>query len=384
VSDTLKILLIEDNPGDARLIVESLAEAQGMTFELELAGRLSTGLERLAQGDIDAVLLDLSLPDSQGLDTLAQVQARALGAPIIVSTGLDDASAAIEAVRRGAQDYLVKGRLDGDRLARSIRYAVERKQGEETLRRYAAELKVRNEELDAFAHTVAHDLKSLASVVVGFAETLASEGVGMPEEELRQYLRIMAQNGRKMSNVIDALLLLARVRKMEAHVQPLDMASIVTEAQQRLATLIGEYQAQIIVPDTWPVALGYGPWVEEVWVNYLSNAIKYGGRPPRVELGADLVAMDPRRAEGAERESVRFWVRDNGPGLTPEQRARLFTPLVRLDQVEIKGHGLGLAIVRGIVEKMGGQVQVTSQVGQGSVFAFILPGSLTDASRPVV
>jgi signal transduction histidine kinase len=194
----------------------------------------------------------------------------------------------------------------------------------------------------------------------------------------------MARNGRKMSNVIDALLLLARVRKMEAHVQPLDMAGIVTEAQQRLATLIGEYQAQVIVPDTWPVALGYGPWVEEVWVNYLSNAIKYGGRPPRVELGADLVAMDPRRAEGAERESVRFWVRDNGPGLTPEQRARLFTPLVRLDQVEIKGHGLGLAIVRGIVEKMGGQVQVTSQVGQGSVFAFILPGSLTDASRPVV
>lgn len=375
MSDILKVLLIEDNPGDARLIVESLAEARGMTFELEQAGRLLTGLERLAKGDIDAVLLDLSLPDSQGLDTLAQVQAQALGVPIIVSTGLDDESVAIEAVRQGAQDYLVKGRLDSDLLARSIRYAVERKQGEETLRRYAAELQARNEELDAFAHTVAHDLKSLVSVMVGFAETLASEGVGMPEGELRQYLRVMAQNGRKMSNVIDALLLLARVRKMEAHLQPLDMASIVTEAQQRLATMIGEYQVQIVLPDLWPVALGYGPWVEEVWVNYLSNAIKYGGRPPRVELGADPLATCPRRAGESEGEYVRFWVRDNGPGLTPEQCARLFTPLVRLDQVEIKGHGLGLAIVRGIVEKLGGQVQVASQVGQGSVFAFTLSGT---------
>ncbi len=373
MSDTLKILLIEDNRGDARLIVESLAEARGMTFELEQADRLSTGLERLAKGDIDAVLLDLSLPDSQGLDTLAQVQAKALGVPIIVSTGLDDESAAIEAVRQGAQDYLVKGRLDSDLLARSIRYAVERKQGEETLRRYAAELQVRNEELDAFAHTVAHDLKSLASVMVGFAETLASEGLGMPEEELREYLRIMARNGRKMSNVIDALLLLARVRKMEAHLQPLDMASIVAEAQQRLATMMGEYQVEIVLPDTWPVALGYGPWVEEVWVNYLSNAIKYGGRPPRVELGADPIAPSPRRAGGTDGEYVRFWVRDNGPGLTPEQCARLFTPHVRLDQVEIKGHGLGLAIVRGIIEKLGGQVEVASQVGQGSVFAFTLP-----------
>jgi two-component system sensor histidine kinase/response regulator len=114
----------------------------------------------------------------------------------------------------------------------------------------------------------------------------------------------------------------------------------------------------------WPVALGYAPWVEEVWINYLSNAFRYGGRPPRLELGAEA------QPDGR----VRFWVRDNGAGLTPEDQARLFTPFTRLDQVQVKGHGLGLSIVRRIVEKLGGQVGVESQIGQGSTFSFTLPG----------
>jgi two-component system sensor histidine kinase/response regulator len=143
------------------------------------------------------------------------------------------------------------------------------------------------------------------------------------------------------------------------------MASIVAEAQQRLAHMIEEHQAEIILPDTWPVALGHGPWVEEVWVNYLNNAIKYGGQPPHVELGAT------KQPDGM----VRFWVRDNGPGLRPEEQARLFTPFTRLDQVRTKGHGLGLSIVGRIVEKLGGQVGVESEVGRGSVFTFTLPAT---------
>ena len=118
------------------------------------------------------------------------------------------------------------------------------------------------------------------------------------------------------------------------------------------------------VAHTWPVALAYGPWVEQVWVNYLSNAIKYGGRPPRVDLGAT----------GQANGMVRFWVRDNGPGLTPEEQARLFTPFTQLAQVPVKGHGLGLSIVRRIVEKFRGQIGVESEEGRWSVFTFSLPG----------
>jgi signal transduction histidine kinase len=110
------------------------------------------------------------------------------------------------------------------------------------------------------------------------------------------------------------------------------------------------------------VALGYGPWVEEVWVNYLSNALKYGGRPPRVKLGATP------QSDG----KVRFWVRDNGPGLASGAQDRLFTPFTRLDRGRVAGHGLGLSIVRRIVEKLGGQVGVESEEGAGSVFWFTL------------
>jgi signal transduction histidine kinase len=143
------------------------------------------------------------------------------------------------------------------------------------------------------------------------------------------------------------------------------MARIVAQAQGRLAHFAEERQAEIILPEAWPVAVGYAPWVEEVWVNYLSNAIKDGGQPPRVELGATA----PQVATG----QVRFWVRDNGAGLTPEEQARLFTPFTRLDQTRATGHGLGLSIVRRIVERLGGQVDVDSTPGEGSVFGFTLP-----------
>ena len=246
----------------------------------------------------------------------------------------------------------------------------ERKRAEEALRQYAAELEARNEDLDAFAHTVAHDLKNPLGIITGFAQVLEEDYATLPDGELRRYLHTMAQSGHKMSSIINELLLLAGVRQMEVEMSPLDMASIVAEARQRLAHEIEEHQAEIILPETWPVALGYGPWVEEVWVNYLSNAIKYGGRPPRVELGA--TAASPL-AGGTEGGQIRFWIRDNGPGLAPEEQAHLFTPFTQLDQAG-KGHGLGLSIVLRIVEKLGGQVGVESEVGQGSVFTFTLPG----------
>ena len=122
----IRILLVEDNPGDARLIREMLAEVRGVAFDVQRGDRLSTSLERLAEGGIDLVLLDLSLPDSQGLDTFARVYAQAPDVPIVLLTGLDDADLAVRAVREGAQDYLVKGQLDSGLLARSIRYAIER------------------------------------------------------------------------------------------------------------------------------------------------------------------------------------------------------------------------------------------------------------------
>jgi signal transduction histidine kinase len=173
--------------------------------------------------------------------------------------------------------------------------------------------------------------------------------------------------------MIDSMLLLAGVHRRPVEIAPLDMASVVAEAQGQLALMIRDYQAEISAPQTWPVALGYRPWVEVVWLNYLSNAIKYGGHPPRLQLGATV----PEDTEGM----VRFWVRDNGPGLAPEEQAQLFSRFTRLAPDRANGHGIGLSIVQGIVDKLGGQVGVESQMGMGSTFSFTLPG-VAGVSRP--
>jgi PAS domain S-box-containing protein len=252
----------------------------------------------------------------------------------------------------------------------NIRDITARQQAEAALSQLMTELRTRNEELDAFAHTVAHDLKNPATLIVGYAETLAREYTTMSDDERQGFLKTIEQTGYKITTIIDELLLLATLRQSEVEISPLDMVRVVAESISRLTKSIKDVQAQIIWPDasTWPVALGHGLWVEEVWTNYLGNALKYGSKPfaaPCIELGA---AVQPDNM-------VRYWVRDHGPGLTPEAQARLFTPFTRLDQVRMKGYGLGLSIVRRIVEKLGGQVGLESQVGEGSTFYFALPAA---------
>jgi signal transduction histidine kinase len=240
-----------------------------------------------------------------------------------------------------------------------------RKQAEETLRQYNLDLQARNEELDAFAHTVAHDLKNLLTMILGYSEVLREDLAAMQLPNVEASLEAIARNSHKMENIIGEILLLAGVRKKEIKLEVLDMADIVAEACQRLTWMVEVQQAEIVLPTTWPTALGYGPWIEEVWVNYLSNGLKYGGLPPHLKLGGMI------QDDGM----VRFWVGDNGAGLTLEEQARLFSQFTRLDQARTKGHGLGLSIVRRIVEKLGGQVGIESAgiPGQGSTFYFTLP-----------
>ncbi|MCB0180987.1 MAG: PAS domain S-box protein [Anaerolineae bacterium] len=220
------------------------------------------------------------------------------------------------------------------------------------------------DELEAFAHTVAHDLQEPLAPIIGFADATSHYYGTLSEVEIKQNLEAIVKNGQKMSTIINELLLLAGVRQRQVELTPLDMDKIVAEVKQRLSYMLEQQQGQIKLPDNWETALGYAPWVEEVWVNYLSNALKYGGEPPRLELGST------RLADGM----VKFWVRDNGPGLPPGDWADLFTPFTRLDHSLSKGHGLGLSIVRRIIERLGGQVGIESlSPGQGSIFSFTLP-----------
>ncbi len=238
------------------------------------------------------------------------------------------------------------------------------KRSERQLRQDAVALQSRNEELDAFARTVAHDLKNPLSVIVSASSFLRGEMGDVPPDRAKDLLERVQSTALAMNRIVDGLLLLSQVRKAEAPRGPVDMAAVVRNTENRLSEMIRDSAATVVHPDEWPAALGYGPWLEEVWSNYIMNALKYGGRPPRVELGAS------RMPDGG----VRFWVRDNGEGLAPDLQERLFVPFTRLE-THGTGHGLGLSIVFQIVEKLGGTVGVDSQRGAGCTFYFTLPAA---------
>ncbi len=232
----------------------------------------------------------------------------------------------------------------------------------EVLRQHITDLQNQVENLDVFAHTVAHDLKNPLDLVLGYAGLYLEEYGSLINDTERSYLQRIVSGGDKLNTIVDELLLLAEVRKADVQLVPLDMPSIVAQALSRLGPRIDEAKAKVTIPDSWPVAWGYGPWVEEVWVNYLNNALQYGYKPPEMELGATP----------DEHGMIRFWLRNRGAELLPGQMSQLFKAFSRLNQVRTQGYGLGLSIVRRIVEQLGGEVGVTNEVGYGPVFSFTL------------
>jgi len=148
-AERLRALVVEDNPGDARLIEMMIHRAGGDIFQVEQVERLAEAVVRAEEGGLAVVLLDLSLPDSHGLETFARLHARAPHLPIIVLSGLNDTRVALQAVHDGAQDYLIKGEVEGQLLVRSMRYAIERKRLTRQLAEYAEELRAKNAQLEA-------------------------------------------------------------------------------------------------------------------------------------------------------------------------------------------------------------------------------------------
>jgi len=223
----------------------------------------------------------------------------------------------------------------------------------------------------SFAQNVAHDLKTPLTTILGFAAMLSDKQAHIPAEQQKAALQAIVRTSLKMNNIIQELLLLAAVRQENVKTGPIQMAGVISAAKQRLWSVIADANAMLIVPDasTWPTVVGYAPWIEEVWINYISNGIKYGGKPPQIELGVDA---DYKTFPNG-RTMARFWVKDNGRGIPGEDRAQLFNQFTRLDQIRAEGHGLGLSIVARVIEKLGGEVGVEGYPGEGSTFYFTLP-----------
>lgn len=223
------------------------------------------------------------------------------------------------------------------------------------------------EELDAYAQTVAHDLKNPLSAQRGYLEMVQEESEDILDEDLQQDLRKVSEITESMIAIVHELLLLASMRQHRQTIAPLplDMRALIDHVKVRQALLLAP--ATLLEPESWPVAYGHAPWVEEVWANFMSNAIKYGGEPPHITLGH---TVHPSRGV------VEFWIKDNGQGLSFAQQATLFKAFSRLDvHRAIKGHGVGLSIVKRIVEHLHGEVGVESTPGEGARFWFTLPSS---------
>ncbi len=388
------ILIVDDTPFNLRFLADVLNRA-GYTTYTATDGQQAIQLVQTLSPDL--VLLDIMMPGLSGYEVCSQLKAdeKTGDIPVIFLSALNQELDKVQAFTVGGVDYITKpfqvkevlARIKTHLTLRHLQKALEernlslqqeiaeRKLVEEALRQQTAELEARNAELDAFAHTVAHGLKTPLTAVVGFSDLLMKRHMQMPDDKLGDTLTIIAQNGRRMANIINELLLLASVRQMsEVPIRSLDMESIVDAARDRLVDMFKEHTVQIDLPEVWPAAYGYGPWIEEVWVNYLSNAIKYGGSPPHITPGA--TPQPPGM--------VRFWVHDNGNGLTAEEQSRLFAAFTRLGQTSVEGHGLGLSIVQRIVNRLNGEVGVESTTGQGSTFFFTLPAVITDADNLVV
>ncbi len=361
------ILVVDDNPVNLRLLSRMLT---GKNYRVRLAENGTDALVAAKSTLPDLVLLDILMPGIDGYEVCRQLKADqgTREIPVLFLSALSGTEDKVAGFRAGAVDYIGKPFHVEEVLARVETHLA--------LCRTRRHLQQQIAELDAFAHTVAHDLKNPLATLAGFAEMLSDDLSKTGDPRVETYATPIVRTARRMIKIVDELLLLASVRKAALLLEPVDMAAGISEAADGLHQLICERHAELLIPDpgAWPKAMGYTPWIQEVWSNLLSNAIKYGGTPPRVEAGGSFVER-----EGTESSRVRFWVRDNGVGITPEAQAFLFQEFSRRTS-RLRGHGLGLSIVKRIIERLGGTVGVES-APEGSCFFFTLPAA-PEESRP--
>lgn len=362
----LNILLIEDDPDDRRLVRDYLEDRPGAALSLEFATRLSAGLERLSEGGIDAVLLDLWLPDSRGLDTFVQARSHSPRVPIVVLTSLDDEETATRAVRSGAQDYLRKGDLSAEVLIRALRYAVERKHLEEQLRKGQM-----TEVIARLAGGMAHDFNNLLTVILGNSAILQ-------ECTLQGDLAPRAVECIRKAALSASLLtrqLLAFSRRQTLKPVALDLEALITGAQKLLYYLIGEKIELAIHTGLQLGRVCADPGqLEQVILNLALNArdaMPHGGTLTIELQNADLDESYPASSWPVEPGGyVMLAVTDTGVGMDAYTQAHIFEPFFT---TKAQGTGLGLATVFGIVKHSGGHISVCSEPGCGTTFKIFLP-----------
>lgn len=357
----IKVLLVEDNPDDALLVQEMIRARGAGQFELSVERTLVDSLNRLKKESFDLILLDFNLPDSRGIATMKNLQKEASHLAIVVITGMDEEAVALEALKNGAEDFLVKSEFDGSLLIRSARYAVERKRSEDLQRASKAK--------DEFLANMSHELRTPMNSIIGFSEVLCKEKFGALNERQKKYAQNILISGRYLLSLINEVLDLAKVESgqmvLEASLFP--VKGCLEEALLMMEGLPFSAKIKPVLELTEDLGEIYADQrkIKQVVYNLLANAVKFTSN--------GKVGIRARRIEGGIEVAV--W--DTGIGIAPENLGKVFEAFFRVESAyakETEGTGLGLAICRKIVELHGGKIWIESDgIGKGTVAKFTIP-----------